>query len=79
MDTMILTKNDGTSEEIELIMTFGLEKFDSNYVFYKIGNEYYAAKYIEKDGNTILDSNLSDDEKKVVDAFFEKLKKGGKL
>ena len=78
MDTMILNKVDGSTEEIEIVMTFKLEYFNNNdYVIYKQNNEYYAAKYVEKDENTELITDLSDEEKKSVSQIFEKLHKGG--
>ena len=36
MDKMLLNKNDGTSEEVEIVMTFKLKEIsDDNYVFYR--------------------------------------------
>lgn len=81
MDTMILNKKDGTTEEVEIMMSFKLEEFNnSDYVFYK-NNEgaYFAAKYIEKDGNTELITDLSENERNVLSRIFDKFKKGGIL
>ncbi len=75
---MILNKNDGTSEEVEIVMTFKLEKFDnSDYVIYKSNEKYYAAKFIEKNGFTDLITNLSEEERKALSEMFNKLNKGG--
>ena len=35
MVIILLTKKDGTQEEVELIMTFKIDKFNSDYVFYR--------------------------------------------
>lgn len=78
MDTMILNKQDGTKEEIEIVTTFKLEKFNNyDYVIYRINNEFFAAKCIEKEGNTDLQTDLSDEEKKSVTEIFKKLCEGG--
>ena len=43
MDTMTLTNNNGTKEEIEIVMTFKLENIsDKDYVIYKSKGEYYG-------------------------------------
>jgi len=80
MDTMILNKKDGTTEEIEIMMSFKLEEFNnSDYVIYKSNDEYYAAKYKEIGGNTELITDLSDKEKNSLSKIFDKFKKGGIL
>lgn len=79
MDTMMLRKSDGTDVEVELVLTFKLKEFDHNYVFYKVDNEVYAARYIEEGDTTKLDTKLSKEEKSVLNDFFASLKKGGKL
>ena len=78
MDTMTLNKEDGTIEEIEIVITFKLENFNNDdYVIYKTNNEFFGAKYIEKSGNTELITDLSDEEKKSLSEIFEKLRKEG--
>lgn len=79
MDTILLTKKDGTQEEVELIMTFKVDKFNNDYVFYRNNKKYYAAKYVEKGEKTILSTELSEEEKVALSAFFNKLHEGGKL
>jgi len=78
MDTMTLTKKDGTTEEVEIVMTFKIEKYNNNdYVIYKSQEKYYAARFIEKEGNTELITELSDEEKAGVTKIFKKLHEGG--
>lgn len=81
MDKMVLNKSDGTVEEVEIVMTFKLENFnnDDDYVIYKNKDRFYAAKYFERDGNTDLNTDLSDEEKTALSSFFDKLRKGGIL
>lgn len=63
---------------VEVIMTFKLDKFNNNdYMIYKVNNEYFAAKYIEKDDKIYLETYLSDDEKKVLSDIYDKLSNGG--
>lgn len=78
MDKMILNKNDGTAIEVEIVMTFKLEKHNStDYVIYKHGNEYFGAKYKEENEITTLDTNLSNLEKKELNKIFKELTKIG--
>jgi hypothetical protein len=80
MDTMILNKADGATEEVEIVMTFKLEKFNNDdYVIYKNNDKYYAAKYVENGENTDLTTDLSDDEKQSLSEMFDKLRNGGIL
>lgn len=78
MDKMILTKSDGTNEEIEIIMTFKLENIsDKDYVIYKSNGDYYGASFVIKDDITDLDTNLTFEEQEQMNEVFEKLHKGG--
>lgn len=78
MDKMLLFKKDGTAIYVEVVVTFKLEKFNnSNYVIYKLENEFYGAKYTETSENTVLNANLSEDEKKELNIVFENFSKSG--
>ena len=78
MNTMTLTKSDGTTEEVEIVMTFKLEEIsDKNYVIYKNNGDYYGASFIVKGNITDLDTNLSFNEQEQMNKVFEKLHKGG--
>lgn len=80
MDTMTLNKNDGTTETVEIVMTFKLDKFNNDdYVIYKSNDKYFGARYLEKDENTDLITDLSDDEKKALSDIFDKFRKGGMI
>lgn len=76
-EIMTLTKKDGSIEEIEILMTFKIEKFNnSDYVFYKSNNEYYAAKFLEKDENTELITDLTTEEEEILTELFDKMREG---
>lgn len=78
MDTMTLIKEDGTTEEVEIVMTFKIEKYKKNdYVIYKSNDKYFGARFVEKDGNTELNTDLSDVEKGEIAKIFMKLHEGG--
>ena len=78
MNTITLTKNDGTTEEIEIVMTFKLEEIsDKDYVIYKSNGDYYGASFVVKDDITDLDTNLTFEEQEQMNEVFEKLHKWG--
>lgn len=78
MDKMTLNKSDGTTEEVEIVMTFKLENFNNDdYVIYKNNEKFFGAKFFEKEGNTELITDLSDEEKEAVSNLFNKLHEGG--
>lgn len=79
MDIITLNKIDGTTEKVEIVICFKLENISKNndYVFYKSNNKYFGARYIEKDGNTNLITDLSNEEKVALSNIFDKLRKAG--
>lgn len=78
MDTMTLTKIDGTTEEVEIVMTFKLDGItNKDYVIYKSNGEYYGASFTEKNDITELDTDLTFEEQEQMTQVFEKLHKGG--
>jgi len=78
MDTMTLTNVDGTTEEVEIVMTFKLENINNkDYVIYKSKGEYYGASFLENKNITELDTNLSTEEQEQMAQVFETLHKGG--
>lgn len=78
MNAMILKKIDGTTEEVEIVMTFKLEEIsDKDYVIYKSNGDYYGASFVVKNDITDLDTNLTFEEQEQMNEVFEKLHKGG--
>jgi hypothetical protein len=75
---MTLMKNDGVTEDVEIVMTFKLDNFnDKDYVIYKSNDEYFGASFVEKDDVTELDTDLSLEEQEKLSELFEKLYEGG--
>ena len=79
MNIMTLNKSDGTTQEVELVARFKLDKFDHDYIFYKLNNDHYAAKFIEDDNNTTLITTFSKEETLALTKIYESLVKGGRL
>ena len=72
-------KEDGTSEEMEVIMAFKLEESGKDCLIYKsnIDNKYYAAAYNKDLDYTDLDTNFTDREKDQIQAVFNTFNGGG--
>lgn len=78
MDLMTLRNEDGTSTEVEIVVTFKIEELgDNDYVIYKENEKFFGAKYVENDGIVDLIVDLSDDEKNKLSEVFKKLCSGG--
>lgn len=77
MDKLILTNIDGTTLEVEIVATFKIQELgDSDYVIYKDNNKYFGARYEETNGTVDLITDLSDNEKKLLNEVFDKLCEG---
>ena len=72
-------KEDGTSEEMEVIMAFKLEESGKDCLIYKsnVDNKYYAASYNKDLDYTDLDTNFTDREKDQIQAVFNTFNGGG--
>ena len=70
-DYIEIIDDDGNEESYELISTFRLEGYPSNYILYKEmeGSKYYVAKYSGEDISS-LDTNLSDEEIALAKSLF---------
>ena len=79
MNIMTLNKSDGTTEEVELIARFKLDKFEHDYIFYRLNDEHYAAKFIENENDTMLITSFTKEETKALTKIYESLVKGGRL
>ena len=70
-DYIIITNEDGSKEQMEVVSTFTLEENQKDYIIYKsIGDEkhYYAASY---DKNSNLNTDLSDGEKEKLNKILD--------
>lgn len=74
---MFLKTNNGEKKQVDIIATFKIERYDGDYVIYKLDNEYYGAKYKNKDNSSELITDLSDEEKKIINEFYIKFQKAG--
>lgn len=71
-DYIEITTNDGNRIKAELVSKFDLENVCS-YVIYKIDNEYYGAKYLVNGEETILVTDLTEEEKALVNSYAAEL------
>ena len=71
-DYIEIIDDDGKEETYELVSTFNIEGYSSNYVVYKNidSDKYYLAKYNGMNMSE-LDTDLSDEEIKLARALFE--------
>lgn len=75
-DYIDIYKKDGTTEKMEVVATFDIEKYKSHYIIYKSiedKNKYYAASYTGDIKNSYLNTNLTDEEKKDILEIFNSL------
>jgi len=80
-DYIVITKDDGSTEQMEIVATFRLEETSKDCIFYKSLNsndEHYYAASFEKDADySNLNTNFSEYEKEQLNKIFETLKYGG--
>ena len=80
-DYIVITKEDGILEQMEIVATFRLEETSKDYIIYKSLNSndehYYAASYDKDTDYSNLDTNFSEREKEQLNKIFETLKYGG--
>lgn len=72
---MILTTENGEKKEAEIIVSFKIQEYDGDYIIYKVDNEYYGAKYINKDDKTELITDLSEKEKEIINKYYLEFQK----
>ncbi len=68
-----ITENNGNTKKAEVILRFRDEENDNYYIVYKYNNEYFAAKYDDVVGTSKLDTNLNDEELKILEELLNKL------
>ena len=71
MDYIIVKKDNGEEEKMEVVSIYNMENSDYNYIIYRslINDEYYTAKY---KGNDVvdLDTDLSKEEEIYADSIL---------
>ena len=71
-DFITINTKDRTKKTAELISKFKIPNL-GEYVIYKIDKMFYGAKYNFNGEETLLDTNLTDIEKKVLNETFYQL------
>ncbi len=71
-DYITITNKDGSTVEAEIYSKFEIENL-GKYILYKINDEMFGAKYIVKDNNTVLNTDLSEEEKKTINELFQSM------
>ena len=74
-DFITIHTKDGTEKKAELVAKFEIKGL-GEYVIYTLEGKNYGAKYKFDGENTILDTNLSDNEKQALNELYSQL--GGK-
>ena len=78
-DYITITRNNGSTEEMEVVATFRLEDTSKDCIIYKDlqGNKYYAASYNNDDLDyTNLNTEFTEKEKNQLNQIFETLNYG---
>lgn len=80
-DYITITKNDGSTEKMEVVATFRLEDTSKDCIIYKDlhGNKYYAASYNNSLDFTNLNTDFTEKEKEQIKQIFDELKNGGEI
>ncbi len=71
-DYITINTKDGIKKEAELVSKFEIENL-GQYVIYKLDDKLYGAKYYIEDDTTKLITNLSDEEKEILNEVVQKL------
>ena len=78
-DYITITKNDGSTEQMEVVATFRLEDTGKDCIIYKDlqGNKYYAASYNGDLDYSNLNTEFTENEKEQLNQIFKILNYGG--
>lgn len=71
-DYITINTKDGIKKEAELVSKFEIENL-GQYVIYTLDDKLYGAKYYIEDDTTKLITNLSDEEKEILNEVVQKL------
>lgn len=74
---MNLITRDGEEKQAEIIVSFKIEGYNGDYVIYKIGNDYFGAKYKNMNNSSELITDLSIQEKILINNFYSVFQKEG--
>lgn len=78
-DYITIIKNDGSTEQMEVVATFKLEDTSKDCIIYKslLDNKYYAASYESDLDYSNLNTKFTEKEKEQLNKIFETLNYGG--
>lgn len=68
-----ITEKDGTKKNVEVVFRFHDEENNTFYLVYKHNNEYFAAKYDDIIGTSSLNTNLNNEELKVLESLLNQI------
>ena len=68
-DVITINTKDGTKEIAELVSKFDIQGL-GKYIIYKLDNKFYGAKCSFDGENTILITDLTDNEKEALNEVF---------
>lgn len=71
-DAVELKLKDGTTKNAMIVYTIEVEN-KTPLIVYALDNNLYGAKYTVKDGETILDTNLTEEEIEILNKSLKKL------
>jgi len=80
-DYITIAKNDGSTEQMEVVATFRLEDTSKDCIIYKDlqENKYYAASYNSDLDYSNLNTEFTEKEKEQLNQIFEALNYGGEI
>ena len=76
---IIVTKDDGTSEEMEVVLLTKLENSGKQIIFYKsnINNEFFVSAFNKNNDDIALNVDFTEQEKEQIQKLFDSLVERG--
>lgn len=76
---IIVTKDDGTSEEMEVVLLTKLENSGKQIIFYKsnINNEFFVSAFNKNNDDIDLNVDFTEQEKEQIQKMFDSLVERG--
>ena len=76
---IIVTKDDGTSEEMEVVLLTKLENSGKQIIFYKssINNEFFVSAFNKNNDDIDLNVDFTEQEKEQIQNLFDSLAERG--